>query len=303
MTASDRSSERGGCVVWQANPDLLARYAAGELHGPAAWSIETHLPTCAACRGEIGSHLDAERLSRNRQAVLTALAMPAPGIAERVLARVGVPAHLARLLMVTPSLRRSWLAGVTLVLAVALGASYLAAPLSAPRGGPVALGLAAGPAMRLVPFLVLVPLLPLAGVAAAFSRRLDPTHDLAAAAPLSGVQVFFVRSAAVLVASLAPALVLAVGLPGPGWLPVALLLPALAVSALSLAASTAVDPATAAIGVGAGWVMLSAALGVASRSPAVAFGPTGQVLSGVVVLAALGVLAARRGRLELGWAQ
>ena len=303
MTAFDRSSERGGCVVRQANPDLLARYGSGELHGPVAWSIETHLPTCAACRAEIGSHLDAERLSRNRRAVLTALAMPPTGIFERALGRVGVPAHLARLLVVTPSLRRSWLAGLTLVLAVALGASYLAAPLGMPGGGPGALGLEAGLAMRLVPFLVLVPLLPLAGIAAAFSRRLDPTHDLAVSAPLSGVQVFFARSVAVLVASLAPALVLAVGLPGPGWLPVALLLPALAVSALCLTASTAVDPAAAAIGVGVGWVVLSAALGVALGSPAVAFGPTGQVLSGVVVVTALGILAARRGRLELGWAR
>jgi ABC-2 type transport system ATP-binding protein len=176
------------------SPDLLARYGASELHGPAAWSIETHLPTCAECRAEIGSHLDAERLSRNRRAVLTALAMPPTGIVERVLGRVGVPAHLA---------------------------------------------------------------------------------------PLSGVQVFFARSVAVLVASLAPALVLAVGLPGPGWLPVALLLPALAVSALCLAASTAVDPAAAAIGVGVGWVVLSAALGVALGSPAVGDGQAGVVMEGL----------------------
>lgn len=303
MTASNRSSRRGECGVWQADPELLARYAAGELYGPAAWSIETHLPTCATCRGKIGSHLDTERLGRNRRAVLTALALPAPTLGERTLVRAGVSAHLARLLVVTPSLRRSWLAGVTLVLVVALGASYLAGPLTAARGGPVALGLAAGPAMRVVPFLVLVPLLLLAGVAAAFSRRLDPIHDLAVAAPLSGMQVFFARSAAVLVASLGPAVVLAIGLPGPGWLPVLLLLPALAVSAVALAASTAVDPATAATGVGAAWVVLSVALGVALGSPAVAFGATGQVLSGLVVVAALGVLFARRGRLELGWAR
>lgn len=269
-----------------------------------AWSLEAHLPGCAPCRTELDeAHLDRARLRQNRQLVLSVVAMPEPTSLERALSRVGVPPYLARLLVVTPSLRRSWLAGVTLVLAVTLGASYLAGPLTATGGGPVALGLAAGPVIRLVPFLVLVPLLPLAGVAAAFSHRLDPIHDLAVAALLSGVQVFFVRSAAVLVASLAPALVAALGLPGPGWLPVVLLLPALAVSALSLAASTAVDPASAAIGVGAGWVVLSAALGVALGSPAVAFGATGQVLSGLVVVAALGVLFARRGRLELGWAR
>ena len=303
MTASDRPSRTCGCGAWQADPDLLARYGRGELHGPAAWSIETHLPHCATCREEIGSHLDAERLGRNRRAVLAAAAIGRPGTAERAIARLGVPAHLARLVVVTPSLRRSWLAGVTLVLAVAFGFSYLAVPLVGARSGPVALGLAAGPAMRLVPFLVLVPLLPLAGVAAAFSLRFDPTHDLAVAAPLPGVQVFFVRSAAVLVASLVPALVLAVGLPGPGWLPVALLLPALAVVAVALAASSVLDPAGAAIWVGAAWVMLSGALGVAWGSPAIAFGPGGQVLSALVLVAALGVVVVRRGRFELGWAR
>ncbi|MDA8317124.1 MAG: hypothetical protein M0010_18435 [Actinomycetota bacterium] len=303
MSASDRQSGTGGCGTWQADPALLARYGRGELHGPAAWSIEAHLPRCATCQREIGSHLDAERLGRNRRAVLAAVAVGPPGIGERALVRLGVPAHLARLVVVTPSLRRSWLASVTLVLAVALGFSYLAVPLVGARPGPVALGLAAGPAMRLVPFLVLVPLLPLAGVAAAFSRRFDPTHDLAVAAPLSGVQVFFVRSAAVLVASLVPALVLAAGLPGPGWLPAALLLPALAVAAVALAASSVLDPASAAIGVGAAWVVLSGALGVAWGSPAVAFGPGGQVLSGAVLVAAFGVVVARRGRLELGWAR
>lgn len=303
MTASDHLSGPTGCGAWEADPALLARYGRGELHGPTAWSIEAHLPRCATCREQIGSHLDAERLDRNRRSMLAAAAMGPPGIAERTLVRLGMPAHLARLVVVTPSLRRSWLAGVTVVLAVALGASYLGAPLVGARPGPVALGLAGGPAMRLVPFLVLVPLLPLAGVAAAFSRRFDPTHDLAVAAPLSGVQVFFVRSAAVLVASLVPALVLAAGLPGPPWLPVALLLPALAVTAVALAASSVVDPAGAAIGVGAGWVALSGALGVAWGSPAVAFGPGGQVLSGVVLVAAAGIVVGRRGCFELGWAR
>jgi hypothetical protein len=155
----------------------------------------------------------------------------------------------------------------------------------------------------LVPFLVVVPLVPLAGVAAAFSARLNPSHALVAAAPLSGLQVFFLRSLAVLTSSLVPAVVLGLGLPGPSWLAVAVILPALAVTSVGLVLSIFVDPAAAAGGVGLAWMALSALLAATVGSPSIAFGGAGQGVAAALVAVAAGVLFLRRERIELGWAR
>jgi hypothetical protein len=72
---------------------------------------------------------------------------------------------------------------------------------------------------------------------------------------------------------------------------------------MTLAASTALDPAVAAVGAGACWLALVCGLGVALGSPAVAFGYLGQIVAGIILVVGAGVLVARRGQLELGWAR
>jgi hypothetical protein len=287
----------GGCT--QVTPELVAGYASGALDGAAAWSVEAHLPRCARCRASLAAGLDQARLERNRAVLFTRLALPVPGPAERAVTRCGVPQHLWRLLSVTPSLRRSWLAGVALVLAAAIGADFLVAAPAALAGRP-------GPPLAggwpgLLPFLVLAPLLPLAGVAAAFHRRLDPAADLATAAPVSGFWLFCVRSVAVIGTALVLTMLAALALPGGGWLPLLVVLPALAVSVAGLALATVTGPLPAAAGAGAGWVAVVAGLGLAAGSPAVAYGGGAQAVSLAVLIGACCLLAARRPALELGW--
>ena len=108
-----------GCPV--VDGELVAAYGAGTLGDVAAWSVEQHLPGCAACRSVLAGELDRGRLERNLTVVLTRIGLPQRGPFERVAARLGVPSHLWRLLAVTPSLRASWLAGTVLVLAAAVG--------------------------------------------------------------------------------------------------------------------------------------------------------------------------------------
>ena len=60
--------------------------------------------------------------------------------------------------------------------------------------------------------------------------------------------------------------------PGPGWLPVALLLPSLALCAFALAAATVVDPRAAAVTAGALWA-LPALLLAAAHVPLVIVQP------------------------------
>ncbi len=234
--------------------DLLARYAAGTADGVVVWSVEAHLTGCARCRSALSAHVDAERLARNRSVLLVRAALPEGGRVRRLLCRCGVPDHLLRLLAATPSLRRSWLLSVIGVLAVVAGEAAAVRYGWIRAGGPERL-----PGYRhsevLVPFLLVAPLLVLAGVAAAFLPMFDPASRLAVAAPFSGVTLLLVRAVSALAAALVPVVGAAFLLPGPGWLPVALLLPSLALCAFALAAATVMDPRTAAVTAGVLWAV------------------------------------------------
>jgi hypothetical protein len=302
MTGSQaRSPAQRACS--HVAPELVAAYVRGELGVAALWSVEAHLPACAACRSVLAAEVDQHRLDRNRSVLMARLALPAAGPAERAVIRCGIPPYVWRLLSVTPSLRRSWLAGIALVLGAAVGSARLwpAVPGSGVAGlsGHVTHLGGGVPAADML-FLLLAPLLPLAGVAAAFHPRLDPAADLATAAPVSGVWLFCVRSVAVIAAALVPVTVAGLALPG-GWLPVLVVLPALAVSAAALALATLTGPLAAAVSAGAGWVAVIAGLGLAGSSPAGAYGSAAQVAALAVITVAGGMLAVRRHTLDLGW--
>jgi hypothetical protein len=282
------------------HPDegLLAGYAAGTVDGVAAWSAEVHLTGCARCRAVLSAHVDAERLARNRSVLLARAAIGEEDRVRRVLRRCGLPDHVLRLLAATPSLRRSWLLSVMAVLAVVAGEAAAARYGWIPAAGLG--GLAGYPGQFLAPFLLVAPLLVLAGVAAAFLPMFDPAYRLAVAAPFSGFTLLLVRS----VSALAPALVLAVAaafaVPGPGWLPAALLLPSLAVCAFALAAATVVDPRAAAAMAGVLWVLPVLWLAT-DNVPLLTVRPGAQFVCAGVLCASAVVLLVRRDRFELGW--
>jgi hypothetical protein len=294
-------SEPTAGADWHPPVGLLAGYAAGAADPVVAWSVETHLEACAACRTAMSAHLDGERLARNRAVLLALTALPDGGWLWRLVCRCGMPDHLLRLLTATSSLRRAWLLAVIGVLTVVTGEAVLARYLwsNAGRGA----GVAWHPgAAELVPFLTVGPLLVLAGVAAAFMPALDPSYRLAVAAPFSGLTLLLVRSVAALVAALIPVVGAAFILPGPAWLPAAVLLPSLAVCALALAAVTAVGPVTAVVAAAVLWVGPVVLLAV-TRSPLESVQGNGQALCALVLVAAAAVVFVRRNRLEMGWEQ
>jgi hypothetical protein len=282
------------------HPDegLLAGYAAGTVDGVAAWSVETHLTGCARCRSVLSAHVDAERLARNRSVLLVRAAIGEEGQVRRVLRRCGLPDHVLRLLAATPSLRRSWLLSVIAVLAVVAGEAAAARYGWIPALGP---GRIAGyPGQFLAPFLLVAPLLVLAGVAAAFLPMFDPAYRLTVAAPFSGFILLLVRSVSALAAALVLAVAAAFAVPGPGWLPAALLLPSLAVCAFALAAATVVDPRAAAVVAGVLWVLPVLWLAT-DNVPLLTVRPGAQFAYAAVLCASAVVLLARRDRFELGW--
>lgn len=60
----------------------LCAYVDGELTGPQASRVHSHLATCAACSSEVAAQLDARRI------VAAAPVEPAPDLADRILAAV-----------------------------------------------------------------------------------------------------------------------------------------------------------------------------------------------------------------------
>jgi hypothetical protein len=287
-----------GCAVLPAS--AVVSYADGGLAGADAWSVEAHLPGCLVCRRVLAGCSDASQLSQNRAILLTRVGLAEPGPLGRELRRWGVPEHVRVLLAATPSLRRSWLAGVLLVLALAVSASQLAATRYMSGAG--APGLAGPDGWRvLIPFLVIVPLVPVAAVACTFSPALDRASVLVTVAPVSKVWLLCVRSLAIVAATLVPAALAALALPGPGWLAAALLLPALAVCAVALALATVLRPDWAAIAAGAGWITLVTGLGVLAPRPALIVGLGGQLTALAVLMAAVALFATRRNKIDYGW--
>jgi hypothetical protein len=158
----------------------------------------------------------------------------------------------------------------------------------------VALDLADAAASGRFPSLVLLvaPVAPLAGVAAAWSRRLDPAYDVVAATPRAGLDLVLRRTLAVL-AIVIPALAAAgavVGVSPARWL-----LPCLVFTAGALALGEFAGLHRAARGLAVAWTL--AVVGpslLANRVPVVL--DLGARPVWLAVLVALGVLLAVRRR-------
>jgi len=100
--------------------ELLHAYARGDVDGAHAYSIEAHIVGCAECQALIGGVVAADRLERVWADVEDRLDAPRVSALEVLLRRLGVREHLARLLVVTPALRLSWLGSCALVLVFAV---------------------------------------------------------------------------------------------------------------------------------------------------------------------------------------
>lgn len=226
-------------ATWHVDDDLLDTYAEGLPLSPALTaSVEAHLERCGACQARLVPLADTPRLDAVWAEVVEVIDAPRPSLLERLLLRAGVAEDTARLLAVTPSLQLSWVTGTAIALVMALAVAH-----SGERG--VAL------------FLALAPVLPVAGVAVAFSARTDPLHEVAVAAPYSSYRLLLVRSAAVLLATLVLAVPAAALLPATPLVAAAWLLPALALACTSLALATRVEPVVSSGALSAAWLVLA----------------------------------------------
>ncbi|MEV4625367.1 hypothetical protein AB0J90_03655 [Micromonospora sp. NPDC049523] len=241
---------------WHVPDEELRRYADGLLAPPLFWSTDAHLLGCADCRSRLASVADPEPVRAGWARLDGELDAPVPGPVERLLLRLGVADHTARLLAATRVLRRSWLAAVATTLVLTITLAHLAHP---------------------VVFLMVAPLLPLVGVAASYGPSADPTYEIALVAPLHSFRLLLLRSVAVLGATSVLSVLASLGLPDYGLRALGWFLPALALTLLSLALTPRLGPVLAAVAVGLGWVVLLAGTLPGHADNAVLFTRGGQV--------------------------
>ncbi len=227
------------------------------------------------------SDVTQDRLDATWRSIEFELDAPRPSWVERGLRMVGLPDHVARLVVATPALRRSWFIALALVVLTGLIAVDEANPRSS-----------------LFVLLFLAPLTPVAGVALAYGRWADPGHELHVTTPMHGLRLLVIRSVTVLTVSIT--VIGGLALLGDLTRPYAAawLLPALATTAATAAAMTVLSPSRAALAVAAGWMLL-ALVGRSSSDELAAFSPGAQVAAGVLAAAAIAALWFRRDRLDV----
>ncbi len=267
-------------MTWHADPGLLESYARGSVEEAAAFSLEAHLVSCAACRERAASLVEPVRLELVWEEIQEIVDPPRRGPVERLLVRLGVPEHVARVLAATPSLSLSWLLAVGLALAFAVLAAH-----QGEKG--------------LVLFLALAPLLPVAGIAVAYGPGVDPVYEIGLASPLRSFRLLLIRAAAVLASTLALAGLAALALPELDARVVAWLLPALGLTVMSLALATRLSPLVACASLAVAWVGAVTVSALAAHDRFAAFRPPAQIGFVVVTAAAL-VIARRREAFETG---
>ena len=264
-------------TTWHVHDDLLAAYVAGRLDAIIGASVEQHLARCAGCRAATTPLVDPHLLARGWDGVLDAVQSPALPLPVRLARRCGLPEPTAVLLAAATSLRTSWVVGSFLALAFATLAVMLA-------GGEL-----------LAPFLLVAPLVPVIGVAAAYGPQQDPLETLVVTAPYGRTRLILVRTLAVLASVLPLTVLLGLLLPGPAWLAAAWLGPALALVPTLLALSSFVGPRTGVAVVTLGWsaIVVFSLRGLPPTWPVEA---TQQLAYLALAVASVAVLAARSGR-------
>jgi hypothetical protein len=261
---------------WHLPSELIERYVSGHLEPVQVMSVESHLGRCPACRGAVPYGVGW--LDASWAAIEDEVDRPRPKPVARVLVRLGVPEHVAVFLAATPALARGWLVAVASVLAFAVGAARLTD----------------GSSYAMTSFLAVAPVLPLAGIALAYGRHVDPVYESQAATPMAGSRSMLLRALWVLVTAVLLTGLATPLLPGPPGLAAAWLLPALALTAATLALSTRLSPLLSASVLGGAWVCAVVA------GDGLPFSVTAQIAYALTALILIPLVYLRRARFDPG---
>jgi hypothetical protein len=254
--------------AWHVDAESLRSWVDGDAGSLVSVSVEQHVLRCAHCRDTVAT-LVPETARPPWDDVLAAIEVPRTGPIERLLLRLGLSHSDSIVVSSTPTLRVAWLLGTIGVLFFVLIAAVLA-----DDGG---LGL----------FLVVAPLIPMTGVAAAYGPSFDPSYETVLAAPYAMVRLVLLRTVSVLVTSVPLVVVAGLFLPASPLVAVAWLLPAAGFIAVVLTASNWVDPTYAAAVVAGSWVTV-VVWAVRTGDPLAVFAPA--AMGGYLVILTVAVL-------------
>lgn len=228
-----------------------------------------------------GWNVDPARIDRNWRAINFELDAPRPGRIERLLRFVGMPAHLTRLMVSTPALRRAWFVAIGLAIVVAVG------PYDDTQSRDDLFGL-----------LLIAPLVPVLGVSFAYGIEADPAHEISAATPMRGLRLILTRASVVLAISVVFLSLAALLAPGAPALAFAWLLPALGLTTTTVALMTFFPPRRAALSTTTLWVLGVFIARGASGDRLAAFTAVGQGLMVLITGLALTMIWFRRDRFD-----
>ncbi|WNV88403.1 zf-HC2 domain-containing protein [Umezawaea sp. Da 62-37] len=246
---------------------LVGRYARGDADIPAdeVWAVEAHLEKCAPCRALLADTDDGVLVD----AVWTDLRPLLDAVPQMPRRRPWLRGLNA---WVTPSMV-PWL---TMTLVVALLA-VLADRLSS--GGPDGVSVV----------LLVAPVLPVLGVAAAWGRGLDPVYEMTASTPRAGLPLLLRRTVSVLL-TVIPILLAA----GPSTSTALWLLPCLAFTTTTLALGGLVGIGRAAIALVVVWAVVIVAPSTALIPSPLTSHQGGLPVWGVLLALGLVVVAVRK---------
>jgi hypothetical protein len=258
---------------------VLRAYADGSASPVAAASLEEHLMVCAACRAAFAPMVPAPPLAETWARIRAGMEAPRPSVAERLATWLGLHPDTARVLCAVPAFRGAWLLGMVVVTLFALMSAKAAEEF----------GLAV--------FFMVAPLAPVAGVAACFGGDADPCFELVTVTPYSSFRLLLLRTAGVLAGAVPAAALVGYLLPGPAWLAVAWLTPAVAAVCLTLVLAPLVGVTPAGVIVAVPWTaaVLMAAI---ARQPLSVVEPAAQVVLAAVAVTAVVFLLLRHQSLD-----
>jgi hypothetical protein len=223
---------------WHASDDVLRCYARGETGVGVMASVEAHLLGCALCRERIAA-VGLQRLDAVWTRIADRIQVPQAPLVVRVLKRIGLSDSDAVLLSAARALDGAW---AFATLSVVVFAALAAVP-----------AVAEGRAL----YLLVAPLIPVLGVVTAFAAA-DPLAAVTASTPYSKARLALLRAVAVVLAGVPLALAVGVAVPGIAWLAFAWLLPALALTLITLVAMTWWAPEAAGTVTAIAWVAVIA---------------------------------------------
>jgi hypothetical protein len=224
---------------WHADPELLARYAAGELSHSGQAAVETHLNACSRCRAASRQLVEPDGLDLVWTGIATTIAAPQLPLPLRLLHRLGVRHTDLVVIRASSSMWLAWaLAMLGAIVFAILTSSFTTY-------------------QQQVFYAVVAPLLPALLVAGAYDAS-DPTRELMAATPFSKLRIALLRTALAVAAALPVVILMSKVVPGLAGRSGPWLLPSLALTLLSLTLLTWWTAPVTVGTVSAGWILVVA---------------------------------------------